>query len=110
MIPANTQIWLVAGVTDMRRGFASLAGMVQNTLEKRPLSGQVFLFRGRRGDLIKLIWHDGDRMCLFQKSLDRGRFVGPQATNGTVSLTCAQLSMLCEASIGGSHPSLGRHR
>jgi transposase len=96
MIPANTQIWLVAGVTDMRRGFASLAGMVQTTLDKSPLSGQVYIFRGRRGDLIKLIWHDGDGMCLFQKRLDRGRFVWPQASNGTVSLTRAQLSMLCE--------------
>src|SRR6202167_2911817 len=96
MIPTNTQIWLVAGVTDMRRGFTSLSGLVQSALDKSPLSGQVFIFRGRRGDLIKLIWHDGDGMCLFQKRLDRGRFVWPQATSGTVSLTRAQLSMLCE--------------
>jgi transposase len=56
----------------------------------------VFIFRGRRGDLVKLIWHDGDGMCLFHKRLDRGRFVWPQATSGAVSLTRAQLSMLCE--------------
>lgn len=73
MIPANTQIWLVAGTTDMRRGFASLSGLVQNELDKSPLSGQVFVFRGRRGDLVKLIWHDGDGTCLLQKRLDRGR-------------------------------------
>src|ERR1035438_2535214 len=60
MIPANTQIWLVAGTTDMRRGFTSLSGLVQSQLDKSPLSGQVFVFRGRRGDLVKLIWHDGD--------------------------------------------------
>jgi transposase len=60
MIPAITQIWLVAGVTDMRRGFTSLSGLVQSALDKSPLSGHVFIFRGRRGDLIKLIWHDGD--------------------------------------------------
>ena len=84
MIPANTQIWLVAGVTDMRRGFSSLGGLVQSTLDKSPLSGQVFIFRGRRGDLVKLIWNDGDGMCLFQKRLDRGRFVWPQATSGAV--------------------------
>ena len=65
-------------------------------LSNRPLSGQVFLFRGRRGDLIKIIWHDGDGICLLQKRLDRGKFVWPQATSGTVSLTRAQLSMLCE--------------
>ena len=68
MIPANTQIWLVAGVTDMRRGFSSLGGLVQSTLDKSPLSGQVFIFRGRRGDLVKLIWHDGDGICACSKS------------------------------------------
>jgi transposase len=94
--PANTHIWIVAGVTDMRRGFTGLSGMVQTVLEQNPLSGQVFIFRGRRGNLVKLLWHDGDGLCLFQKRLDRGRFVWPQATGGTVSLTRAQLSMLCE--------------
>ena len=64
MIPANTHIWLVAGTTDMRRGFASLSGLVQSQLEKSPLSGHVFVFRGRRGDLVKMIWHDGDGTCL----------------------------------------------
>ena len=96
MIPANTQIWLVAGVTDMRRGFDSLCSVVQSALEKSPLSGHLFIFRGRRGDLIKIIWHDGDGACLLQKRLDRGRFVWPQASSGAVSLTRAQMSMLCE--------------
>jgi transposase len=96
MIPANTRIWIVAGVTDMRRGFTSLSGLVQTVLEQNPLGGHVYVFRGRRGDLIKLLWHDGDGICLFQKRLDRGRFVWPQASSGTVSLTRAQLSMLCE--------------
>ena len=96
MIPANTRIWIVAGVTDMRCGFTGLSGLVQTALEQSPLSGQVFVFRGRRGDLVKLLWHDGDGLCLFQKRLDRGRFVWPQATGGTVSLSRVQLSMLCE--------------
>jgi len=94
--PANTHIWVVAGVTDMRRGFTGLSAQVQTALQQNPLSGQVFVFRGRRGDFIKLLWHDGDGLCLFQKRLDCGRFVWPQAINGTVSLTRAQLSMLCE--------------
>jgi len=80
----------------MRRGYTSLSGLVQSSLEKSPLSGQVFIFRGRRGDLIKLLWHDGEGMCMFLKRLDRGKFVWPQATSGVVSLTRAQLSMLCE--------------
>ena len=96
MIPANMQIWLVAGITDMRRGYTSLSGLVQSSLDKSPLSGNVFLFRGRRGDLVKILWHDGEGMCLFIKRLDRGKFVWLQATSGVVSLTRAQLSMLCE--------------
>ena len=76
--------------------FTGLSAMVQNTLQQNPLAGHVFIFRGRRGDFIKLLWHDGDGLCLFQKRLDRGRFVWPQAANGAVSLTRAQLSMLCE--------------
>jgi transposase len=95
-LPTGTRIWIAAGVTDMRRGFTGLSGLVQTTLEQDPFSGHVFAFRGRRGDLIKLIWYDGDGFCLFWKRLDRGRFVWPQATSGTVSLSRAQLSMLLE--------------
>ena len=94
--PSHTQIWIAAGVTDLRRGFTGLSALVQAKLEQNPLSGQVFIFRGRRGDLIKLIWFDGDGLCLFAKRLERGRFIWPQATEGTVSLTRAQLSMLLE--------------
>jgi transposase len=75
------------GVTDLRRGFTGLSGMVQTALAENPFSGQVFVFRGRRGDLIKLLWWDGDGLCLFAKRLERGRFIWPQATSGTVSLT-----------------------
>jgi transposase len=94
--PTNTRIWIAAGVTDMRRGFTGLSAVVQSTLEAEPLSGHVFVFRGRRGDLIKVLWFDGDGLCLFAKRLERGRFVWPKADSGTVSLTRAQLSMLCE--------------
>jgi transposase len=95
-LPSNTQIWIAAGVTDLRRGFDGLSALVQTKLEKSPLSGQVFIFRGRRGDLVKLIWFDGDGLCLFCKRLERGKFVWPQATEGSVSLSRAQLSMLLE--------------
>ena len=93
---ADTRIWLAAGVTDMRRGFQGLSAQVQTVLEQEPYSGHVFVFRGRRGDLIKLLWFDGDGLCLFQKRLERGRFIWPQAMSGTVSLSRAQLSMLLE--------------
>ena len=95
-LAVGTRIWIVAGVTDMRRGFVGLSGMVQTTLQENPFSGQVYIFRGRRADLIKVLWFDGDGLCLFAKRLERGKFIWPQATNGTVSLTPAQLSMLLE--------------
>jgi len=95
-LPAGTRIWIVAGITDMRRGFVGLSGMVQTALQENAFSGQVYIFRGRRGDLIKVLWFDGDGLCLFAKRLERGRFIWPQVTDGTVLLTPAQLSMLLE--------------
>lgn len=95
-LPAGTRIWLVAGVTDMRRGMDGLAAIVQEALTKNPFSGHVFIFRGRRGDLVKLLWWSGDGMCLFAKRLEDGRFVWPQAIEGAIHLTPAQLSMLLE--------------
>jgi transposase len=80
-LPTGTRIWIAAGVTDLRRGFTGLSGMVQTALQENPFSGQVF---------------DGDGLCLFAKRLERGRFIWPQATSGTVALTPAQLSMLLE--------------
>ena len=93
---AGTRIWLAAGVTDMRRGFQGLSAQVQTVLNEEPYSGHVFVFRGRRGDIIKCLWFDGDGLCLFAKRLERGRFIWPKAESGTVSLSRAQLSMLLE--------------
>ena len=95
-LPANTRVWLAAGHTDMRRGFDGLAGLVQSALSADPYGAHVFVFRGKRGDLIKVLWWDGQGLCLLSKRLERGRFVWPQATSGSVSLTAAQLSMLLE--------------
>lgn len=95
-LPAGTRVWLAAGVTDLRKGMDGLAALVQTTLHENPFSGHVFVFRGRRGDLLKLLWFDGDGVCLFAKRLERGRFVWPQATSGSVALSAAQLAMLLE--------------
>ncbi len=95
-LPPGARIWLAAGVTDMRKGFGGLAALVQETLAENPFSGQMFVFRGKRGDLVKLLWWSGDGMNLYAKRLERGRFVWPQATSGTVHLSSAQLSMLLE--------------
>lgn len=95
-LPVGTRVWLAAGVTDMRKGMDGLAALVQTALMENPFSGHVFVFRGRRGGLVKLLWFDGDGMCLLAKRLERGRFVWPQAASGSASLSAAQLSMLLE--------------
>jgi len=78
----------------MRRGFDSLTAHVQTALAHNPYGGHVFVFRGKHGDLIKVLWWDG--LCLFAKRLERGRSVWPQVDNGSICLTPAQLSMLPE--------------
>jgi transposase len=80
----------------MRRGMYGLAALVETALAEQVYGGDVFVFRGRRGDLIKVLWADRDGLCLFAKRLERGRFIWPQTTTGTVHLTPAQLSMLLE--------------
>lgn len=94
--PNGTRIWIAAGVTDMRKGFDGLAAIVQTTLSENPFSGQLFVFRGWRGDRVKILWWDGDGLCLYAKRLERGRFIWPRAESGSVALTHAQLSMLLE--------------
>ena len=92
-LPAGSRIWLVAGITDMRNGFNGLASKVQYVLKDDPFSGHLFIFRGRRGDQIKVLWADSDGLCLFTKRLERGRFVWPVTRDGKVHLTPAQLSI-----------------
>ena len=70
----------------MSKGFDGLALIVQETLKRDPHSGHLFVFRGRRGDLIKCLWHDGQGLCLFAKRLERGRFLWPSSADGTVTI------------------------
>jgi len=95
-LPPNSRVWLAAGATDMRKGFDGLAALVQTQLAEDPFSGHLFVFRGRAGDRVKILWWSGDGFCLFAKRLERGRFVWPHATSGTVFLSGAQLAMLLE--------------
>src|ERR1700720_1430564 len=90
-IPGNVRVWLATGHTDMRRGFPSLARLVQESLNRDPHIGDLYVFRGRRGDLIKIIWHDGQGACLFTKRLERGRFLWPSLADGVVTISVAQL-------------------
>ncbi len=68
-IPAGVRVWLATGHTDMRKGFDGLALIVQETLKRDPHCGHLFVFRGRRGDLIKCLWSDGQGLCLFANYL-----------------------------------------
>ena len=100
-LPAGTKVWLACGVTDMRKGFDGLAALVQLSLRGSVL-GQLFVFRGRRGDRVKILWWDGDGLCLFAKRLERGRSCGRERLTVQVHLT-AQLSMCSKASTGVDH-------
>jgi transposase len=93
-IPTGVRVWLATGHTDMRCGFPSLALRVQEALKHDPLSGHLFCFRGKRGDLLKVIWHDGQGACLFTKRLERGRFIWPLVAGEAVTISPAQLSYL----------------
>ena len=86
-------MWLATGHTDMRKGFPTLSLQVQEVLRRDPLNGHLFCFRGRRGNLLKVIWHDGQGACLFTKRLERGRFLWPNADGG-VTISPAQLGYL----------------
>ena len=98
MIPvaSGVRVWIATGHTDMRRGFNGLALCAQEHLKKDALAGEIFVFRGKRGDLIKIIWHDGHGMCLFSKRLERGKFIWPVTVGEAVAITQAQLGYLLE--------------
>jgi transposase len=97
--PSGIRVWLACGRTDMRKGMDGLAMLAQQVLNENPFGGALFAFRGRRGSLVKLLWFDGQGMCLFSKRLERGHFVWPVTDTGRVSLTPAQLSMLYQSAL-----------
>ena len=89
-------MWIAAGHTDMRRGMHSLALQVQEVLKRNPHADNLYVFRGRSGSLIKILWHDGNGMSLYAKRLERGRFIWPSAADGVVSISISQLSYMGE--------------
>ena len=88
-VPTGVRIWIATGHTDMRKGMQGLALLVQEGLGRDPFAGDVFVFRGRAGSLIKALWHDGIGLSL--------RFVWPATVDGVVALTAAQMGYLLEA-------------
>ena len=92
----NVEVWVATSPVDMRKSFDALAEVVRASLGRDPLCGSMFVFRNRSAERVKILWWDGDGLCLFAKRLERGRFVWPRASSGTVHLSSAQLSMLLE--------------
>ena len=72
MLPSGVKVHIAAGVTDMRKGMDGLAMLVQGVLRTDPFSGHLFAFRGRKANLIKIVFWDGNGLCLFTKRLDQG--------------------------------------
>ncbi len=98
IVPAGLRVHLALGVTDMRKGMDGLAALVQETLKQDPFSGHLFAFRGKNAFMIKILFWDGNGLCLFTKRIDRGGFAWPRLSEpgGTITLTPVQLAMLIE--------------
>jgi transposase len=92
----GTQVWLACRPTDMRKGFDGLAAQVTEVLRADPFSGHLFVFRGKRGDRMKILHWDGSGLCLFAKRLEKSRFVWPPIIDEQLRLTPAQLALLIE--------------
>jgi transposase len=95
-VPPGVRVWIATGHTDMRRGMTSLALQVQEALKRDPHGGDLYVFRGKSGKLIKILWHDGLGMSLYAKRLERGRFIWPSSAEGAVVITPAQLGYMLE--------------
>ena len=78
----------------MRKGMNGLALQVQQALGRDPHAGDLYVFRGARGDLLKIVWHDGIGMSLYAKRLERGRFIWPSPADGVVAISAAQLAYM----------------
>jgi len=98
MIPvrSDVKVWISTGHTDMRKGMVGLAMLIQEGLSRDPHAGDLFIFRGRAGDLLKILWDDGVGLSLYAKRLDRGRFIWPAAEGGAVAISPAQMAFMLE--------------
>ena len=95
-IPSGIRVWIATGHTDMRRGMNSLALLVQEAFRRDPHGGDLYVFRGKSGKLIKVLWHDGLGMSLYAKRLERGRFIWPSAVEGAMTISPAQLGYMLD--------------
>ncbi|HUL13270.1 MAG TPA: IS66 family insertion sequence element accessory protein TnpB [Methylococcaceae bacterium] len=94
--PSSVRVWLAVGRTDMRRGMNGLALQVQQSLGRDPHAGDLYVFKGACGDLIKILWHDGIGMSLYAKRLEKGRFTWPSPNDGVLAISAAQLGYMLD--------------
>jgi transposase len=95
-LPSAVRIWLATRPTDLRKSFDSLAELVRQHLAADPLSGQLFVFRNKRADRVKLLYWDEDGFVIVYKRLELGTFRFPEATAAGVEIRAADLQMLLD--------------
>lgn len=95
-VPAGVRVLVWSSPVDFRKGLDGLSAYVQVTLKADPFAGDLFVFRSRRADRIKVLMYDGTGLCLYQKRLEQGRFRWPSMTEGPVRLSAAQMAALLE--------------
>lgn len=94
---AGVKVWIAGGVTDMRKGMNTLALQVQHGLGSDPHAVELFCSRGRKGDLIKILWHDGVGMSLYMRRLEAGKFIWPSSgADEAVQISTAQVGYLLD--------------
>jgi transposase len=95
-VAVGVRIVVAARPVDFRNGLDGLAALLQQALRDNPFAGDVFVFRAKRADRLKILAWDGTGLCLFYKRLEKGRFVWPPVQDGAIRLSAAQLALLLE--------------
>ena len=92
----GTKVFLACKPVDMRKGLDGLSAQVSAVIKMDPFCGHLFVFRGKRGDYVKVLHWDGSGLCLYAKRLEKGRFVWPPILDEQLHLSAAQLALLIE--------------
>ena len=109
-LPTAVRIWLATEATDLRKSFDSLAELVRQQLQGDPLSGQLFVFRNKRADRVKLLYWDEDGFVIVYKRLEAGTFRFPHADSAGIQIRAADLQMLLDGVDLGSVKRSRRYR
>lgn len=96
MLPPTVRILAAVSPVDMRRGFDGLSAMVREMLGAEPNNGDLYVFRNRQGDKLKILFASRQGLCLFAKRLERGVFHFPEGEEAALEIDAAQLAVLLE--------------